>query len=418
MRVYGALLIANIRYWPTVASETNAELRRWRRRAEEIEDRSLHALAVSKLRSEHFNAQVATTLTTLVNRRLRPAAIEAIVALEVLFDHLDGVSEELGEDPLREAIEILSPLREAVKVAPPDTPSRTDPPDTPSRTDSPDTPLTTHRPRASVPATDDRGYVAELVQAVRDAIAPLPAISVVSRSLLAAAERCIEAQAHMHAAPSIGEEEVRAWATANAKDGPLHWREHLAGGASSVLAMHCLIVAAADERTTAAEAAALDELYLCIGVMSTTLDSVIDRERDLRAGAVNHTDRYESPEELSEALISVCERAVTLSAAVPHGAHHVMTLTGVLAYYLSSPLARNPYAEAVTDGLNRSLGPLLAAPTLMMKGWRLGKALSRHSRGARGGGFAGAHGGGTGGGAGGRDSDREVSAVERERREG
>lgn len=390
-----ALLVSNVRYWPTVAGPTNAQLRRWRRVAEEIEDETFHALAVEKLRSEHFNAQVATTLTTLASRQLRPAAIEAIVALEVLFDYLDGVSEDLRGDQLRQAMEILRPLREAVEAAPPDTPPTTSRPDTSLTTSVPDTPPTAHPPgtppttsppdtaptthRHTHPTTDDRRYVQALVQAIGDAIAPLPAIAAVRPSLIAAAQRCIEAQAHMHAAGSIGEDAVRDWATAAAKDGPLQWREHLAGGASSVLAMHALIVAATDEGTTPSQAAALDELYLLIGVMSTTLDSVIDRERDLGAGDASHAKRYRSASELSEALVSVCRLVLQRAGKVPNAAHHIVTLTGVLAYYLSSPKARDPYAEAVADGLRKPLSPLLGPPTLVLRCWRLGKALSRRS---------------------------------------
>jgi len=376
-RAVGALLLANLRYWPTVAGSTNAQLRRWRSRAEEIEDPRLHALAVAKLRDEHFNAQVASTLATIVRRPLRPAAIEAIVALEVLFDHLDGLSEELGGDPLGEALAILAPVREAVEVGSEGdrVAARTD--RVPARTDG----VATVADRIATPADDgvgmqaDGGYVAELVRAVRDAIAPLPALASVQRSLLAAAQRCIEAQAHMHAASAIGEGPVREWAIRAAEGGPLNWREHLAGAASSVLAMHALIAAAADPCTTERDALALDELYLCIGVMSTTLDSVVDREQDIESGAASQAARYGDPRELSEALVSVCEQIVTRSADAPHAAHHLMSLSGVLAYYLSSPRASDPFAAAVTEQLRGPLRPLLAAPMLVMRAWRLGKAL-------------------------------------------
>jgi tetraprenyl-beta-curcumene synthase len=75
-------------------------LRRWERRAEQIENPEPRALARGKLRDERFNAEVAATLATLAPRRARKDAVEAIVALEVLFDYLDGLTERHASDPL------------------------------------------------------------------------------------------------------------------------------------------------------------------------------------------------------------------------------------------------------------------------------------------------------------------------------
>ena len=59
-----ALVVANIRFWPTVAPLVSAQLKRWERRARVIDDPVLKKLALQKLRDERFNAEVAATLAT------------------------------------------------------------------------------------------------------------------------------------------------------------------------------------------------------------------------------------------------------------------------------------------------------------------------------------------------------------------
>src|SRR5580704_2983702 len=66
-----ALVLANARYWTTVAPQARSELARWRARANQIEDRELRTLALGKLAEEGFAAEVAATLATLTPRRHR-----------------------------------------------------------------------------------------------------------------------------------------------------------------------------------------------------------------------------------------------------------------------------------------------------------------------------------------------------------
>ncbi len=120
-----ALALANARYWPTVAPVVRRELERWRGRAQAIPDPELRALALSKLSGERFNAEVAATLATLAPRAHRRDAVEAIVALEVLFDHLDGRTEQPLRGPSRRG-------RAAVRARSP-TPCAPSPPTTACR---------------------------------------------------------------------------------------------------------------------------------------------------------------------------------------------------------------------------------------------------------------------------------------------
>ena len=86
------LLIANARYWRTVAPAARAELRRWEQRARSIDDPIARRVALEKLRREGFNAEVAATLAVFAPRRARAEVATTIVALEVLYDYLDGLA--------------------------------------------------------------------------------------------------------------------------------------------------------------------------------------------------------------------------------------------------------------------------------------------------------------------------------------
>ncbi len=92
-----ALLRANARYWSSVAPIVQEQLNHWHKRASSISDPALRELALGKLGEEGFNAEVAATLATLVPRVHRRPVVKAVVALEILFDYLDGLTESPSE---------------------------------------------------------------------------------------------------------------------------------------------------------------------------------------------------------------------------------------------------------------------------------------------------------------------------------
>lgn len=351
-----ALVRANVRYWPTVAPLTARELRRWERRAGAIADPSLRGLALSKLAEEHFNAQVATTLATLAPRRARTATVRALVALEVAYDYLDGLTERPAPEALARALELFASFTGAFDLrsgAARGVPVQL--------RDAPD--------------AGDGGYADALAQAVRAELAGLsswPAVAVRARS---AALRTAQAQARLHCAPVIGEGQLREWAGPLADAEGLGWREFLAGAAASVLACHALIVAASDPATTALDAQRLDGFYLRLCALSTLLDALVDRERDVRAGAGSLLRFYEDEGELSCALVGLARQARVLACGLPDGGHHLMVLVGVVAYYTSAPAARGRFAGSATRGCWRELSPLIFPTLVVMWAWRSGKAL-------------------------------------------
>lgn len=351
-----ALLLVNARYWWSVAPLARDQLARWRRRASAIEDPALRALALAKLDEEGFNAEAAATLATLAPRAHRRRAVEAIVAAELLYDYLDGLTEAPAREAPGDGERLFEAFTDAVA------------PSAPRGGD-----YYRHHSRA------EGVYLEELVAAVRLALAELPASASVAETLKRSARRGAEAQLRIHAAPSQAQE-LRRWAERCAAGTSLGWREFMAGAACSVLAVHALIAAAADPRTTREQALALDGAYLLVSALPTILDSVIDRDEDARSGRPGYIQHYADRNVLARRLAGVIRDAVARARGAPHGAHHVMTLIGVVAYYASAPTAGNEFARPVIDHVGEQLRPLLTPALAMMRGWRAAKRLRARGR--------------------------------------
>jgi tetraprenyl-beta-curcumene synthase len=354
-----ALAVANARYWPGVWPTVQAQLRRWERRAAAIEDPELRTLALEKLHGERFNAEVAATLATLGPRPHRPAAIEAIVALEVLYDYLDGLTEQPSQDPLADGEALFGAFMDAVDVS----------------ARGIDRDYFRHRR-----GRDDGGYLRKLSTATRAALRRLPATVAVADATTHAAALCAQAQIRKHAAATIGPEQLESWARHEAASASLGWRELIAGAASSVLAVHALIAAAADPETTPEDAAGLAQTYLLTGVLITGLDSLVDYTGDVTAGEPGFAGLYEDQDELAAALSDACARAAANAATVSNGPHHLMTLAGVVAYYTSAPGARSEIARPVSEELQAQLQPLITPTLAVMRSWRLGKRTAERWR--------------------------------------
>jgi hypothetical protein len=346
------LLRANLRYWTTVAPVARAELHRWKERAETISDPGVRGLALQRIDHERFNAEAGAMLATLAPRPHRADAVRAIVALELLFDYLDALTEQPAPDPLGDGERLFSAYTRAVDQNPDDSPS-------------PDT----------GPARADDRYLQELSGAVQTALAGLPARAAIAQAARAAAARSAQAQIRMHAAPALGSTQLEQWAKTEAEHTGLGWRETLAGAASSVLALHALIATAADEHTTPQQASQIDAAYLSICVLLTLLDGLVDYDHDINIGQSGYLALYQDHDELAQALIDACRRAVTQTRGLPDAPAHLGMLVGVVAYQTSAPGADTPLAQPIAAQLQAELQPLITPTLWLMRAWRLANRL-------------------------------------------
>ncbi|HEU4702158.1 MAG TPA: DUF2600 family protein [Conexibacter sp.] len=342
-----ALVQANARFWPTVFPEVRRELRMWDRRAQTIPDAALRANALAKLRHERFNTEVAATLATLVPPVRRRSVTEAIVALEVMYDYLDGVSERPGPDPLADGRQLYRAFADAL---------------------APVGPLADHYRHH--PQRDDGGYLAALVLTARRALWSLPAAPEVAPAALGVLARCGEAQTRTHAIAQLGVEQLRTWASAQPQASRLRWSEVAAGAAASVLAGHALVALAAEPATTRADAERVAAAYFATCALTTLLDSLIDADEDAAAGAHPYLSYYASDAEATERLALLAREAARAVEGLPRAPHHLMTMAGAVAFYLSAPAARAAPKRQLTAPIVRELRPLLAPTLAIFAAWR------------------------------------------------
>jgi tetraprenyl-beta-curcumene synthase len=302
-RETGAALAALCAYVTTVLPRVRRELRRWRRLAEAIPDPERRRRALAALEEKRSNVEAVAVFATLAPLRQRSTVLRAIVPLQVSIDYRDTL-EEAGEHDGGE--------RDCYLVA------------------------------------LEAGWVREVEGlAGCRAVAPL---------LHAAADRCAEGQRRTHAAAGAERGKLQSWAEGLNEAGDYRWWE-LAAGASSSVAAHALIAAAADA-AVAETGAAIDAAYFpAIGALTVFLDDLVDREADLGAGEHNYLAYYEGPEEAGQRLGLIGKSAAAQVKVLPRAARHRAILAGVAGFYLSAPEAAGGYARPIREQLLAALGP-------------------------------------------------------------
>jgi tetraprenyl-beta-curcumene synthase len=342
-----AFAIAQVRYWLTVAPKVHSELRRWRHHAEAIADPTLRCCAADKLRDERANTQAIATLCTLAPRRHRRTLVVAAVALQVMYDYLDAVTEQDVDRPLRNSRQLFRSF--AVALTPGEAP------------------VDYYRYH---PQPEDGGYLDTLVETARDALAKLPALAVVLPAARTAAARFAEAQARSHAVPREGVRQLEDWAKPSALAADLWWWEWAAGAAASILSMHVLLCTATDNRVTTTQIAALDDAYMLASTLTTMLDSLIDDDQDAAADAHRYISYYPAPDVAGCRLANLAWRSVVAARGLPRAAHHVMTIGGIAAFYLSSSKARTAAVHDLTAPTRDVLKPTITPALAVLALWR------------------------------------------------
>ncbi|HEX6456944.1 MAG TPA: DUF2600 family protein [Solirubrobacterales bacterium] len=329
----GALLWALAAYQRLLPA-VRREQRRWLTPATAIPDPSLRAAAWEALQEKGGNAEATAVFGILAPRPHRATAVRAMTALQTAVDYLDSLGEQASAgDPLADGLLLHRALEEAV---------------------SPGSP-TSDWYRLH-PHREDNGYLLALVRACRQEVSALPGWGAVARLARGAARRCGEGQSQTHAAMSDGGVGLRAWAEAlDAPSGYLWWE--IAAGASSSVAIHALIAAAADPQTAPHEAELIEAAYFPpIGALTVLLDDMVDLERDRAAGEHNYLGYCSGPEAAADRLALLAERAREEVASAPRRHRHAAILAGVAGFYLASPRAPADYAVPIRRRLLTSLG--------------------------------------------------------------
>jgi tetraprenyl-beta-curcumene synthase len=343
-----ALLITGIAYWLTIAPTARSELRRWKRYARSIPDPVLRGHALEKLTNEALNPEAAAFFAVLAPRSSRAKLTRLIVAYQAMYDYLDAVNEEPTFSRLHDGLQLHRALLDTMRFR---------------RTST--NYYTRHL------HDDDGGYVDALVNTCRDALDAFPSRVALTPTLIAAAERCGEAQARNHAVLIEGYDQLIDWSERQAPCSGYLWWELSAAGISC-LAIHALFAAAATPKTTPHEAERVDAAYFPpVCAISALLDSLIDLPHD--ADTINHSfaAHYTSGSHAAERYAAIITDAEEQLSSLRHARRHRIILTGITGYYLSAHEAHNTFAHTVTTRAISAASPMIWPILAIMRVRRL-----------------------------------------------
>ncbi len=345
-----SVIAALAAYHRTVLPQVHEELRRWERRTVRIPDIALRDAARLALKEKSSNVEATAVFAILAPRSQRSSALRAMIALQATVEYLDLLGEQLPDDPLADGLALHRALVEAV------------------------TPGAGYSDWYRLhPQAEDGGYLAELVATCQRALAALPSGDAVLVTAQRAARRCAEGQSYTHAAVG-GEDGVHAletWGANLDEHGDYLWWE-LAAGASSSVALHALIAAAAHRDTDETEAERVDAAYFPpIGALTVLLDDLVDREEDAAAGEHNYLSYYLSNCLAAERFAFLTSRSRTSVAGLRFGRRHAAILMGVGGFYLGTSAAKSDYARPIRTRMLNALGaavyPILAAMRMLRR---------------------------------------------------
>jgi tetraprenyl-beta-curcumene synthase len=329
----GAFAGAARRYWLGVYPRVCREHRRLVARAQEIPDPLLQRVALDALR-KWGNIEGATAFAAFVPSRRRAAAVRAMACFQGAYNYLDMLTELPNTDP--EANGRL--LHRALLVA-----------------------LDPGAPHLDYYELhhlgEDGGYLVELVDGARAALAELPSYGAIAPAALRGAERIVAFQSCNTGEVQGDYLALERWARASTPAGTgLRWWETAASGGSS-LGIYALIAAAAQPRVESAEIEAIEAAYFpWIGALHSLLDNLIDAAEDYATGQRSLVGCYASSLDAATRMGLLAERSLAATATLPRGRGHALILAAMASFYLSTPEASAPAARPVARAVLRALG--------------------------------------------------------------
>jgi tetraprenyl-beta-curcumene synthase len=329
----------------------------WRTQAVKISDPVLRAHALEGL-SKRGNLEGAALFAVLAPRGRRREAVRALVAFQTAYNYLDKLSEQMSGDPVANGRQLHQALLVALD------------------------PAATHPDYyALYPQSQDSGFLRELVDTCRTALARLPSRAAVSAAAAAAAARIVAFQSFNLTKYQGGYEALESWARQQAPDSlGLQWWQIAAAGGSS-LAVHALIATAANDDVQQQDVEAIEAAYFpWICALHSLLDSLVDVAEDELAGQRNLLSYHANSEQASCAMEALAQRATDAASSLPDELHHRVILTAMVSHYLSSLETSTPEARAIAESVAGAVGPLLS-PTLRL--FKARRTLTRLTGGER-----------------------------------
>jgi len=326
------------RYWLGVFPRVCLERRRRRARATRIPDPLLRRTALDAQR-KWGNVEGAAAFAAFVPRRHRVAAARAMTCFQAAYNYLDMLGEQPCADPAANGRCLHGALLVALD------------------------PEARHGDYYEhCPQREDGGYLREILDACRAALATLPGYPALAPATLRAAARIVEFQSCNTGQLQGDLAALERWARGVTPPGEdLRWWETAAAGGSS-LGLYALIALAAEPdswmparapapaadcsaATLGALAAMQEEAYFpWIGALHSLLDNLVDVAEDRATGQHNLIGLYASPREAAVRMGMLAERSLRAARAQRDPRAHTLVLAAMASFYLSMPEAATPAA--------------------------------------------------------------------------
>lgn len=309
----------------------------WEQRARAIPSFELRRDALQTITEKATYVEAAAAFATLAAPASRGAAIEFIVAWQIICDYMDALGEQPNAEPFTNNMQLHRAIVAAIDPA---------------------EPLVDYY--AHHVHGDDGGYVDALITTCRQRMRTLPLGTAVQPLATAAARRCREAQSHVHAIGRTGATDaLRRWAAMQTRTNGYAWWEIAAAGISGI-AIPPLIAAAANPSTMHDVLTRTHDAYwphIC--ALSVMLDSVADQRSE--PDGFSFLSHYPSPAALAAGLAKIAANASRAASTLPDPGIHQMIVASTIAYYMTD----GPEVPEVTTTLRPLYDELRPTTTLI-----------------------------------------------------
>lgn len=285
-----------------------AQLRELRSAAQRIPDERLRGEALASIAHKDFHVHGGCILATfLPQHQVRPY-VRLVAVFETAVDYLDNLCDRIGSEDEADFRALHEALADAVR------------PDAPERN------YFRHR------ASDDGGYLNELVARSQAAFADLPSFAAISPYVADITRRYCELQALKHLAPGIREE--RCASAFGAVAAGLHWWEAAAASGSTMptFALAFAAMQHCDDR----QARQLHEAYFpYISAFHILLDYFIDQAEDRAHGELNFVACYPSRQAALDGMTRIAREALARAGGTDDPPSHAFAVRAMCAFYCS-----------------------------------------------------------------------------------
>lgn len=338
LALMGAFFCAALRYWLAIFPRTCIELRRWRRRASQIDDAVLRTAALEAL-AKRGNIEGAAAFAAVMPGRRRGKLVRALVAFQAIYDYVDLLAEQSRSRRALDARRLHAALIAALEPA-----------------------VRQRDYYAFHSHYQDGGYLAEMVDVCRSALGALPSSAAIAQAAASSSAQIVDFQALSLGADRALELWVRRQ---QPSDEGLRWWEAAAAAGSSLVVL-ALIAAAAAPSLRGEDVAAIEAAYFPrVSALHSLLDSVVDGAEDAATGQLSLVRCYRCTPDAARRMRWLALQALQAVRELPGGRRHMVLVVAMACSYLSAPEASAPDVVALAEGVRGALGPL-AVPALVV----------------------------------------------------